>query len=172
MTTTTPAATAAEVMERTRRLAAANTAIGLFSRMSLRYLPRKGLFVHLRQNGLQRWQTVSGNPFRPNWTVAVKTDPIRLAMLSQLCRWVIGRPVLGLDQWRYWLAVLQTPDKSAARVLHALDDAGYPARSICCRCGLELTSAPAWLLDVGPVCHEGEPCAKRQPTDREYIPIP
>lgn len=166
---TTPEA----VLERRRRIEAANVVTSILCRLALVWIARKGLFVRYPSGTLQRWATVPNNPFVPAWRTSNKTSPARLAMLSQLCRWVLNRPVLGLDYWRYWLSVCDLPDRTAARVIHALADAGYPSASLCGRCGTPIPSAATWLLATGPVCPPSTECPKRVPGDETLlVPIP
>lgn len=115
----------------------------------------------------RRWMT-RGQDFYPVWHRKWTGGGTASTALSQLVRWVQGKPVLPLSTWSYW-----TSDKYKLldpQAIEILRDAGYPEKVQCVRCGSNNFAGGMdwWGLDgvSGPSCRQCEPNAKREEIPR------
>lgn len=113
------------------------------------------------------WMT-RGQDFYPVWHRDWPGGGTAQTALSQLVRWVQGKPVLPLDSWRYWASekVKLLRDTTA---LDILSGAGYPDPSHCVLCDRPLTEGlDWWRLDgvSGPCCGWTSGC-RQQPEKLE-----
>lgn len=114
----------------------------------------------------RRWMT-RGNCFYPTWYRHWCHGGTASTALSQLVRWVQGKPVLSIDSWRYWgrdeCMLLRHGDKEAA--LQSLLNAGYPAQATCVLCKQPINGSIDWwsLKGVtGPCCGWTSGCRQKQ----------
>lgn len=114
----------------------------------------------------KRWMTRGGQDFYPVWHRHWAHGGSACTALSQLVRWVQGRPVLSINSWRYWgreeCALLRHGDREAA--LQAMLDAGYPAQATCVLCKQPINgSLDWWSLDgvSGPCCGWTSGCRQK-----------
>lgn len=105
----------------------------------------------------KHWQT-KGQDFYPVWSWP--HGGTATTALSQLIRFLQGRPVFGQPTWNYWRSEriqLRVSDEA----LEALIQAGYPNEIHCCLCDRHLTGQlDWWSLDgvSGPCCTHYEGC--------------
>lgn len=115
----------------------------------------------------RRWLTRGGD-FYPVWSHKWPYGGTSCTALSQLVRWIQGRPVLPLSTWRYWCGprvqlARDRGDALIARLVHAQ----YPERAHCVLCGRLLESFDWWSLNKvsGPACNYTEGC-RQKPTEK------
>ena len=109
----------------------------------------------------KRW-SCSGQDFYPVWHKRWAHGGTATTALSQLIRWLRGKPVLPIGTWRYWASekISLLPLASVA----VLEAGGYPKAVDCILCGRRLTSYDWWSLDgvSGPCCHyRAEGCQRK-----------
>ncbi len=119
----------------------------------------------------KRWMA-RGQSFYPPWYRKWAHGGTASTALSQLVRFVKGRPVLPISTWRYWsgdrVALLGRGVGGALAANEAINhllSAGYPENVKCVVCGVELGSRGFdwWSLDgvSGPCCGMGNGCQGR-----------
>ena len=88
--------------------------------------------------------------------------------LSQLVRWIKGKPVLPLATWIYWggeACRLLRHGNGPESAIEQLKSGGYPQESNCVLCGEKLTgSLDWWSLDgvSGPCCSLRNGCQQKR----------
>lgn len=120
-----------------------------------------------RRNGEElsrRWMT-RGQDFYPVWHREWAHGGTASTALSQLIRWMQGKPVLPLSTWKYWAGdtckLLRHHPQDAIRLLL---DAGYPEHSKCVLCGVSpIERFDWWSLDgvSGPCCSYTTGCRQK-----------
>lgn len=150
------------------RIDAANAVLAMFASDSKIVIKSKVLAVQfpLRKKLVAlRWQVRGGQDFYPVWSDKWAHGGTACTALSQLIRWIKGRPVLPMGSWRYWARVgLGRPD--GLKMLELLKGAGYPENTPCVLCGRELDGTLDWWnLDgvSGPCCAWTEGCRQKKP---------
>jgi hypothetical protein len=114
----------------------------------------------------KRWMT-RGQDFYPVWNRQWTGGGTACTALSQLVRWVQGKPVLPASTWRYWAGEkckLLRHGNWEAR-LRELTDAGYPDVAKCVLCGNEISGGMDWWsLDgiSGPCCSMRSGCRQER----------
>lgn len=100
----------------------------------------------------KRWQC-RGQDFYPVWHHKYPGGGTSSTALSQLVRWIQGKPVLPISTWHYWsreqCKLLPEP------AVRTLSEGGYPGHVNCVLCGkLIVGSLDWWHLDKvsGPCC--------------------
>ncbi len=103
----------------------------------------------------RRWMT-RGQDWYPVWHRHWGHGGTACCALSQLVRWINGRPVYGVAMWKHWASdgvqLLRTGDPSSA--ITRLIEAGYPLESACVLCGESGHVGDWWSLGKvsGPCC--------------------
>jgi hypothetical protein len=112
----------------------------------------------------RRWQARSGQDFYPVWSHRWPHGGTACIALSQLVRWIQGRPVLPLSSWRHWAG----PKCELARahgnqLIERLVHAEYPEHAQCVLCGAVLNGLDWWNLHgvSGPCCSWTTGCRQR-----------
>ena len=109
----------------------------------------------------KRWQC-RGNGFYPVWHHSYPGGGTSSTALSQLIRWLSGKPVLPISTWRYWASeTCKLLDASAVDELLA---GGYPKHADCVLCGNQIQgSLDWWRLDgvSGPCCGSRSGCKQK-----------
>lgn len=155
------------------RLATANAACQLFI-PETRLQARKGrvwcLWTDWRgKESAAPWAT-RGNDFYPVWHRRWGHGGTCCTALSQLVRFVQGRPVLPLSTWGYWcsdevaLARHRGADHAAV-LLRTLADGGYPEFATCVLCGKSPIGRFDWFNNgkvSGPGCWYTAECKAKQ----------
>lgn len=81
----------------------------------------------------RRWMT-RGQDFYPVWKNKWPHGGTASTALSQLVRWVQGKPVLPIASWEYWssdrIKLIRFGD-----AVEVLRQGGYPEKSPCVKCG-------------------------------------
>lgn len=123
----------------------------------------------------RRWMA-RGQDFYPVWQRLWSGGGTACTALSQLVRWVKGRPVLPISTWRYWASskckLLRHGDDPVGHegeaAISALLRAGYPERVNCVLCGLELGPMDWWSLGgvSGPCCGWASGCRQEVRRDQ------
>ena len=151
--------------ERRDRMIVANVVLGTFSIARIEYRPG-GMFVswptERRGRICRRWQC-RGQSFYPVWTRIYPGGGTSVTALSQLVRWVQGKPVLPISTWRYW-ASERCKLLSPEAIDHLLK-AGYPEHVDCVLCGEQCDGLMGWWhLDglSGPCCAWTTGCRQRK----------
>lgn len=163
-----------------KRLDAANFVLRTFAPETTISLAKSG-HVEVSWTGYdgkkitKRWMT-RGQSFYPPWYRNWAHGGTASTALSQLVRFVKGKPVLPISTWRYWagdrVALLRQGERgknggpTGEEAVNALLSAGYPEQVNCVVCGLELGSRGFdwWALDgvSGPCCGIGTGCQERK----------
>ena len=114
----------------------------------------------------RRWMT-RGQDFYPVWSRLWAHGGTACTALSQLVRWVKGKPVLPISTWSYWaterVRLLRLGDWESA--IRAMSDAGYPQTAECVLCKNEITGGMDWWsLDgvTGPCCGCTSGCRQQE----------
>lgn len=156
----------------TEKLAAANAVLDCFAPGTT--LERVGARVYVswtNSRGHQRclWRT-RGNDFYPVCHHRWAHGGTASTALSQLVRWILGRPVLPYGTWRYWTGENVSLGRDRGReILTLLQFAEYPHDVPCVLCGKSLLgrSLDWWHLDGvnGPCCsfHDQSGCQHNPP---------
>lgn len=160
------------VMEFRRRMAVAQEVLGLFaSGTRLEWRPGRGMFVVWRRWGLddevaRRWQTSGGQEFYPVWKRQWHHGGTCSTALSQLIRWVQGRPVMPLSSWRWWTGPqVRLGREQGPKILELLRAGGYPETAVCVKCGKAITERLDWGNRgrvAGPICGNMTGCRHRE----------
>jgi hypothetical protein len=138
------------------RVETANKVLGSFTR-DTRLRIESGYVVvewtNHKGRQARRWMT-RGQDFYPVWYRQWGHGGTAARALSQLVRWVQGKPVLPISTWEYWAgAPCRLLEASAVKVLAA---GGYPSASPCVKCGSTIYRGGLdwWSLDglSGPAC--------------------
>lgn len=100
----------------------------------------------------RRWST-RGQDFYPVWSRRWPHGGTACTALSQLIRWLQGKPVLPISTWRYW----GMPAINLVRgdAVQTLLDGGYPEHADCVLCHQRIDGGIDWwhLGNVsGPCC--------------------
>lgn len=147
------------------KLQAANKALSTFSNSRIERR-KNGWFVcwenHSQGKMSRRWQCRSGQDFYPVWYRVWAHGGTASTALSQLIRWLQGKPVLPISCWRYWAS--ERVKLLPATVANDLLQAGYPEHASCVLCGIEIQgSFDWWNLDgvSGPCCYYTNGCRQK-----------
>ena len=110
----------------------------------------------------KRWQC-RGQDFYPVWSRQYPGGGTSSMALSQLIRWVQGKPVLPLGTWRHWASdrVKLLPESAVRELMSA----GYPEIVDCVCCNQPLHGRlDWWSLDglSGPCCLWSKACDERK----------
>jgi|GEM_PF-4948595 len=115
----------------------------------------------------RRWMT-RGQDFYPVWHRSWGRGGTASTALSQLVRWIRGKPVLPLATWRVWMGEgYRLGGDRGDEALRLLEDAEWPATVNCVLCNGELTGSLAWwsLRKVtGPCCSLRNGCRQQRPS--------
>lgn len=112
----------------------------------------------------RRWLT-RGQDWYPVWFRHWPHGGTATVALSQLVRFVQGKPVMGFATWRYWagegVALIRHGDLEAA--LATLKAAGYPEEPKCVLCGQTGSIGDWWSLSgvSGPCCGMRRGCHQK-----------
>ncbi len=159
-----------------KRLEAANFVLQAFAPETTISLAKSGHVEvswtgHGGEKFTKRWMT-RGQSFYPPWYRKWAHGGTASTALSQLVRFVKGRPVLPISTWRYWageqVALLRQRERgkqggpTAEEAISTLLSAGYPENVECVVCGVELGASGFdwWSLEgvSGPCCGMGRGC--------------
>ena len=161
----------AALKTRRERLAVANRALKFFAADTELVLNYAGyVYVRWQSHGkavVRRWMS-RGQSFYPVWYRQWGHGGSASTALSQLVRWVQGKPVLPLSSWRYWGSErcnLFGGGKQTAELVALLSGAGYPEIPICVLCGEQVEgSLDWWSLDgVSGPCHSHRSDCRQHP---------
>ena len=114
----------------------------------------------------RRWMA-RGQDWYPVWHRHWGHGGTASRALSQLVRWIQGKPVCSLAVWRGWAspgcALLRQQGDNGAAALTALADAGYPKESPCVLCGDTEHIGDWWSLKgvSGPCCSMRSGCRQQ-----------
>lgn len=113
---------------------------------------------------MKRWQVRGGQDFYPVWSHRWPHGGTACTALSQLIRYIQGRPVLPLSTWRYWVGekVRLGGDQGEA-LLARLVHMQYPEHAACVLCGRRLNGLDWWNLNgvSGPCCGWSSGCRQK-----------
>lgn len=121
---------------------------------------KNGWYVHFYPNQVKRWQCRKGNSFYPVWQY--HQGGTATTALSQLIRWLQGKPVLPISTWRHWAS--DTVKLCSENVADILLEGGYPEHVDCVLCGNRIKERfDWWNLDgvSGPCCHWQSGCKQK-----------
>lgn len=144
------------------KLDTANAVLATFAAESRIERRQDGYYVVWTTHGgkpiAKRW-ICRGQDFYPMWANRWGHGGTACTALSQLIRWLQGKPVLPLATWAYWSCdkVKLVPYSSVAVLLAA----GYPEVAQCVLCDRPLNGSLDWwhLGDVsGPCCSHRDGC--------------
>lgn len=151
------------------RINAANSVLAIFASDSRIVTKGSHLaveFPYYKKLVAMRWMTRGGQDFYPVWSHKWAHGGTSCMALSQLIRWIQGKPVLQISTWRYWTGDrVGIGRERGPEILELLESAGYPAITPCVLCGLELEFAGDWWsLDgvSGPCCRYTEGCRQKR----------
>jgi hypothetical protein len=108
----------------------------------------------------KRWQC-RGQDFYPVWSHKYPGGGTSSTALSQLIRWLGGKPVLPISTWRWWASErCQLLPMESVETLFA---GGYPEWSPCVLCGTRPESIDWWSLNgvSGPCCSFTTGCRQK-----------
>lgn len=152
-------------VEQSRRMRVANEVLGIIADQTWLTFSGGYATVNWRQsNGdlfARRWITRGGQSFYPIWSNKWGHGGTCCTALSQLVRWVQGKPVLPMSTWRYWTGErVALGRERGVEIVQLLTDGGYPEHVKCVLCEREIQGGLDWwhLGDVsGPCCscHSG-----------------
>lgn len=110
----------------------------------------------------KRWQLLGGGSMYPVWHRKWGHGGTCTTALTQLMRWLQGKPVLPLGTWRYWTG--ETVKMGDPSIVELLRSAGYPVQVKCVVCGDTIENGlDWWYLDkVSGPCHFGGACRDKQ----------
>jgi hypothetical protein len=120
------------------RLSAANAALAIFSPgTSLEFVGRRAF---VRWTGYDKklvrkqWVTRGGQDFYPTWR-GPWGGTVTIA-ISQLIRWVQGKPVLPLASFKWWCSeTIKLAGDRGNELIITLGTSGYPVEVTCVVCG-------------------------------------
>lgn len=157
------------------RIPAANAVLQCFAAGTTIEVPRGRIIVCWTSHGttVRKYWATRGQDFWPVWHNQWGQGGTCCRALSQLVRWIQGRPIWPLRMWRYWTSErVFLGQERGSEMVAALEKAGYPESTACVLCGRDLASAYIdwWSLDgvSGPCCvHTDEAgCRQRVQDDR------
>lgn len=136
------------------RLEVANAALMCFAKQTWIEPGPSGLVVcwidFRDEKWRRRWQVRSGQDFYPTWHRHWGHGGTCCTALSQLVRWVRGKPVFSLDVWRYWAGPTVALGRPRGDYLvEALRAGGYPERVPCVLCGKVIEGRFDWYSNNG-----------------------
>lgn len=143
-----------------RRLEVANAALAIFAGDTSIFLRGKRVCIRwktYRGEILERqWVVRGGQSFYPTWSHTWGHGGTCCTALSQLVRWIQGRPVLPMSSWRYWCSpTVYLARQRGDELIATLADAGYPVEAHCVLCGNVIQGGLDWwnFKNVsGPCC--------------------
>jgi hypothetical protein len=154
------------------KLAAANACLATFAPGTLIERRHAGWYVcWIGRNGkftALRWATLPGSDFYPTWSKRFPRGGTSTKALSQLIRWLQGRPVLPISTWRYWASETMRllPEIAVTDLLRS----GYPEHVNCVLCQQQIAGDFDWWSkddDTGPCCGWRSGCEqKARPSER------
>lgn len=152
--------------EQSRRVVVANAVLALFAERTWVAHDRGFVVVNWRHfTGellARRWMTRGGQSFYPVWSRKWGHGGTRCTALSQLVRWIQGKPVLPMSTWRYWAGDrVGLGRERGPEIVRLLTEGGYPLQSQCVLCGCDLLQGLDWWhLDKlsGPCCNSHNGC--------------
>ncbi len=118
-------------------------------------------FPYRGESVTKQWMC-RGQDFYPVWHRQLSCGGTAKTALSQLVRWVKGKPVLPIATWRYWAS--DTCRLLPRSAVDALETFGYPTVVDCVICGEEIAGIlDWWSLDglSGPCCGWTSGCSKK-----------
>lgn len=157
-----------EVPNREYRRDNANLALGCFTKNVLIEIFESRYFVswdgHGGERVIKRWQLRSGQSFYATWSDEYPGGGTSMTALSQLVRWIQGRPVLPLSTWEYWAGEsCKLARGRGQEMVERLKHAQYPETTHCVLCGRVLDGLDWWCLDgiSGPCCPGTSGCEQK-----------
>lgn len=105
----------------------------------------------------RRWMT-RGQDWYPVWHHKWGQGGTATIALSQLVRWVQGKPVMGISTWRHWAHpncnLLRRAGDGGQQTIERLLAGGYPSEVPCVLCGDTAHIGDWWSLNKvsGPCC--------------------
>lgn len=165
-----PGTTATEVQP----IDVANEVLATFNRSRIERR-RGGWYVcweDSRGDHAKRW-ICRGQGFYPMWHYQWPGGGTASTALSQLIRWIGGKPVLPIASWRYWAG--DTCKLLPLSAVERLLAGGYPEHTDCVLCGNRITGGlDWWSLDgvTGPCCSCTTGCRQRQSTSVDQTEEP
>jgi hypothetical protein len=159
--------------EQSRRMHVADEVLRIFAEKTWLTFSHGYITVNWRQSSgkllERRWMT-RGQDFYPVWHRHWGHGGTALTALSQLVRWIQGKPVLPLATWRYWASpTVNLGRDGGPRMAELLAAGDYPEIAECVLCGGDLTGRLDWwsLKGItGPCCHHTEGC-KQKPVEQK-----
>lgn len=113
----------------------------------------------------REWQA-RGNDFYPVWHNKWGHGGTACTALSQLVRWVQGKPVLPLGSWRHWMSrTCYLGREHGPEAIEILRDGGYPEQVPCVLCNNIIAGGLDWWhLDgvSGPCCDCRSGCRQQR----------
>lgn len=109
----------------------------------------------------KEWQCRRGQDFYPKWSQQWCGGGTSCTALSQLVRWIQGKPVLPLGTWRHWAS--ESVQLLPIEAVNDLATGGYPDISICVLCDNPTEGLDWWNLDgvSGPCCSFTRGCRQK-----------
>lgn len=149
----------------TARLELANQVLSSFVKARIEQRPGFPHFVvcwtSFGKEVRKRWMT-RGQDFYPVWKHDYPGGGTSSTALSQLIRWLQGKPVLPIESWRYWASeTCKLLPRSAVETLLA---GGYPEFADCVLCHQRIEGGLDWwsLKGVsGPCCGRTSGCRQQ-----------
>lgn len=133
-------------IDKEAKLKAANAVLAIIAHETRLELKGKRVIVEFPYQGLikRQWQT-RGQDFYPVWYSKFGSGGTVTTALSQLVRWIQGKPVLPMGTWRYWTGpVVAMGRENGPSIIEILAQAGYPEQVNCVRCGEPVTAGLDW----------------------------
>lgn len=153
----------------------ANEILQLFARDTSIEQRKGGVYVTWSQSWkpttvTKRWQC-RGQDFYPTWHHKWGRGGTSSTALSQLVRWVQGKPVLPLSTWQYWVGeTVQLGRDKGPLIVDLLTEGGYPQSVDCVLCHQPISGGLDWwsLNGVtGPCCSWRSGCEQKPENRRE-----
>lgn len=145
----------AEIMS--ERAGLANEILRTFEPEAEILLRGRRVFVSDRPGRVRQWTLQRGQSFFPTWRPRPSFGGTATTAISQLIRWIQGRPVFPLGTWRYWAGPVV--GLGSPVTLELLAGASWPESVPCVVCGQTIKGGlDWWCLDglSGP-CHTFAP---------------
>lgn len=153
-----------------KRLDAANSALQFFAKETRLELRNGRVWVtwdRWDKTGTisKQWQVRSGQSFYPVWSRIWPHGGTCTTAMSQLVRWVQGKPVLPISSWQYWCSdkILIARERGPELVDLLLSN-GYPEHVSCVLCKTTIEGSLDWwnLGKVsGPCCGWTSGCRQK-----------